>query len=164
MLNYNSSPPAAMVATQGQPYAPPNDPGQTNSIRDILSGVIGRGFTDLKSDDARNAYAYLRGSLGPATASKLMTHALLFNQRPDMLKANPEQKVQSFYDIGSNDPEVHTIIKRAGNFGQGPVEGLNTSPDAMNMQASRRKQFTSDVAQKAGTALSNSVIPILKNR
>lgn len=144
MLNYNSSPPAAMSASKGSPYVPVED---SLNIRDVLSGVVGKGFTDLKNEDARNAFAYLRTHLGQDVASKLMTHALIFNQRQDMLKATPQQKVQSFYEIGSNDPILHNIITRAGNVSYGTQDGLNTSPDILNKQISGRKSFTKDVAQ-----------------
>ncbi len=151
MLNYSTSPPAAMAASQGNPYTPPapggGNPGTATDsvyIRDALSGVIGKGYTDLKSDDARAQYAYLRGKLGNEMAQKLMTHALLFNQRTDMLKKSPQEKIQSFYDIGSNDPQVHDIISRAGKVSYGPIEGVNTSPDLNNMQITGRKVMAKD--------------------
>lgn len=161
MLNYSTSPPAAMVAAKGTSYVPPTD---SLNIRDVLSGVIGKGFTDLKNDDARNAYAYLRSHLGYDAASKLMTHALMFNQRQDMLKASPQQKVQSFYDIGSNDPELHEIITRAGKVSYGPMDGLNTSPDALNKQISGRKGFVKDVAQGTSTAPLGAAASLLAPR
>lgn len=138
MLNYTTSPPAAMAASKGTPYIPPED---SLKIRDALTGIIGKGFTDLKSEDARNAYAYLRGQLGNQMASKLITHAMAFNQRTDMLQKNPAAKIQSFYDMGSTDADVHNIIKRASMVSYGPLEGLQTSPDALNMEVSGRKQF-----------------------
>lgn len=161
MLNYNASPPAAMAATKGTPYVPPED---SLNLRDVLSGVIGKGFTDLKNDDARNAYAYLRSHLGYDTASKLMTHALMFNQRQDMLKASPQQKVQSFYDIGSNDPVLHDLITRAGKVSYGPQDGLNTSPDALSKQISGRKGFTKDVAQGTNVAPLGAATSLLAPR
>lgn len=149
MVNYSTSPPAAKLSAQGVPYIPPDD---SLYIRDILSGVIGKGFTDLKSDDARSAYAFLRTKLGYDTGSKLMMHALLFNQRQDMLKASPQQKVQSFYDIGSQDPILNNVIGRAGKVSYGPMDGLNTSsPDAMNKQVSGRNMFIKNEFQMKDT-------------
>lgn len=145
MVSFSTSPIAAIgsVPPGGGPVNPGFIPAtQSLNTRDILSGIIGKGFTDLKNGDARNAFAYLRSTLGPETAGKLMTHALLFNQRADMQGVDPQKKVQSFYDIGSNDPEVHNIIKRAGGVSYGPAEGLLTSPDRNNMDATGRSMDT----------------------
>lgn len=158
MLNYSTSPPAAQMASKGSPYLPPDD---SLYIRDILSGVIGKGFTDLKSDDAKSAYAYLRTKLGYDTASKLMTHALLFNQRQDMLKASPQQKVQSFYDIGSNDPTLNNVISRAGKVSYGPIDGLFTTPDISTKDAVGRSSFSKNEFQMKDTRPLNTASSIL---
>jgi|HubBroStandDraft_2_1064218.scaffolds.fasta_scaffold00002_12 hypothetical protein len=149
MVNYNGSPPAALAAAGGSPYIPALDSLNT---RDVLSGIVAKGYTDLKSDDARNAFAYLSSSLGAATANKLMLHALLFNQRPEMQRASAQQKVQSFYDMGSNDPEVNNIIARAGKVAQGPLAGLQSAPDLGSVQASGRRAFIKDQVPPVDTS------------
>lgn len=142
MVNYSTSPIAALAAGPGTPVNPGYIPvNQSMNVRDALSGFIGKGFTDLKNEDARNVFSYLRGYVGPDAARRLITHALMFNQRSDMAGVSPEQKVQSFYSIPSADPLVNNMLARSGAIGHGPVEGLRTSPDILNMQASGRKQF-----------------------
>lgn len=153
MINYSTSPIAALVGPPpgGGPINPGFIPGtQSLNTRDVLSGFIGKGFTDLKSEDARNAYAYLRGSLGQATASRLMNHAIIFNQRSDMQGVDPAKKIQTYYDMGSRDPELNNIITRAGKVSYGPIEGMNTSPDRNLMDITNRDVVKAKPGQKVG--------------
>lgn len=145
MVNYTTSPFAALVGQPG-PGGPVN-PGfvpvnKSLNTRDVLSGFIGKGFTDLKGEDAKAVYTYLRNTLGAPTAGKLITHALMFNQRPDMQGIDPQKKVMSFYDMGSHDPEVNNIIARAGSVGYGAGEGMNSSPDKNIMDVMNRDRGT----------------------
>ena len=121
-----------------------NASSETADIRDILSGFVAKGFTDLSSDDAKHYFAALSGLVGRQTAQQLAIHIFLFNQRPDTVSKPPEEKVRQFYSIGSNDPHVDNVIKGAGAFGEGPIVGLRQSHDVLSMQATNRKISTKE--------------------
>jgi len=87
--------------------------------------------------------------LGDAIVQKLVTQALAFNQRRDVAGLSPERRVQSFYDLGSSDPETHAMLKKLGSLGYGPVAALNSSPDMLNLIASKRD---TSAGPGAGTA------------
>jgi hypothetical protein len=110
-------------------------PEDLASIRDALTGLVGRQFKDVSSDDARGAYSHLVSKLGQPMAQKLITHVMLFNQRPDMQGQSPEKRVQSFYSMGSNDPDIDGLLRTTGQFAQGPVAGMYDSPDTNNQLA-----------------------------
>ena len=75
-------------------------------IRDTLSYFAGRGLTGLIDEEARKQYATLVGQVGREKAQNLANSVFLFNQRPEVLKQSPEQRVQSYYSIGSANPDV----------------------------------------------------------
>ena len=144
--------PIASLLDGGGPSPTNYRPEDLVSIRDALTGLVGKQFTDLSSGDARGPYAYLRGKLGDSLAQKLVTHTLLFNQRPDQQKTTPEARVQSFYDMGSNDPEVDQLLGSLGRAGRGPVAGIYESPDRNTIEASKRD--TSKMTPGGAAALS----------
>jgi hypothetical protein len=130
------TPPAALAASGRL------RPEHGLDVRDAISAFVGKRFIGTQDQDARALYSMLRARLGGDTASKLLTHLSLFNQRPDMLQATPEQRVQAFYDIGSNDPELNTLISRSKMMGQGPISGMAESPLVDNRELLGQKWYT----------------------
>lgn len=139
------TPPAALAAA-GQLR-----PEDSLNVRDAISAFVGKRYIGTQDDSARALYSFLRGKLGGDAASKLLTHLSLFNQRTDMLKATPEQRIQSFYDIGSNDPELNTLINRSKMVAQGPIAGFNEAPLALNSEMLGKKWYTSARPQAPGS-------------
>jgi hypothetical protein len=108
-------------------------------LRDILTGLVGKGNT-IGPDDKMGMYAGLVSMLGKDKAQKVMNHAYLFNSRPDMQKLGIEDKLQSFYSMGSNDPEVNEVIAKTKSLGYGPVPGFRRSANALNQELSGQIQ------------------------
>jgi len=100
-------------------------------LRDRLSELAIRG-NSLSPDDKTALYGALTSSLGKERAQKLMTHAYLFNARPEVQRLSPEEKIKSFYTIGSNDPDVQEIIGRTKNLGYGVLPGFRNSTSVLN--------------------------------
>jgi len=105
-------------------------------LRDRLSELATKGNT-LNPDDKAAIYLSLSKSLGQDRAQKLMTHAYLFNAKPEVQRLSPEEKLKSFYSIGSNDPDVQELIGRTKNLGYGVVPGFRGSTSVLN-QATQR--------------------------
>jgi hypothetical protein len=61
-------------------------------------------------------------------AQKLASQASLFNQRADVQGLSPEQRVQQFFDMGSNDPEVASALRNFRGLGYGQAQGFRSSP------------------------------------
>lgn len=143
-------------------YMPPNDPDplpkigmsgaltrllplrsngpieNTASLRDDLTGLVGKGYTSLSDEAARGHFARMVSILGRDKAQQLFNHISIFNQNPNMGKLPITEKLSQFYDVGSDLPELDTLIKRAKMFGGGPISGLTDSPDLTSMQLSNR--------------------------
>jgi len=100
-------------------------------LRDRLSELATKG-NSLNSNDKSAIYLALSKSLGQERAQKLMTHAYLFNAKPEMQRLSPEEKIKSFYTIGSNDPDVQEIIGRTKNLGYGVLPGFRNSTSVLN--------------------------------
>lgn len=114
-------------------------------LRDRLSELIGKGNT-LSPDDKASIYSNLVATLGKDKATKLMNHAFIFNSRPDMQKMPIEEKIKSFYTIGSSDPELTEIIGRTKNLGYGVVPGFRESTSQLNQELSGRVPVAETVA------------------
>ena len=107
-------------------------------IRDMLSGAVGKGWTNFSDPEAQKHFARLTVLVGRQQAQSLMNHVFIYNQRPDVKGKSADQKLSQFYDMGSTNKDTNNIIKAAGSFGQGAVEGQNTSRDITNMQNTGR--------------------------
>jgi hypothetical protein len=108
---------------------------QEFDIRDRLAELVGKGNT-LNTDDKAAIYGSLVASLGKNKAQKVMNHAYLFNARPDVQSLPLEDKLRSFYTIGSNDPDVNALIAKSKTLGYGAVPGFRQSSSAINQQLS----------------------------
>lgn len=100
-------------------------------IRDHLAALVGKGNT-LNPDDKAAIYSDLINNLGKDKAIKVMNHAYIFNQRPEVQRLSLDDKLRSFYSIGSNDPDVNNIISKSKSLGYGPVQGFRESSSAIN--------------------------------
>lgn len=102
-------------------------------IRDRLAELVGRG-NSISPDDKAAIYGNLVSSLGRERADKVMNHAYIFNQRGDVQGLPLEEKLRSFYTIGSNDPDVGSIISKSKTLGYGAVPGFRESVSDINQQ------------------------------
>lgn len=94
----------------------------TADVRDILSTLVGRGVTNLSDGDTRADYQRLMKLLGSQKANKVLTQVLAHNSRSSSVPV--EKRVQDFYEIGSNDPEVADVLKSVKTFGYGVLPGF----------------------------------------
>lgn len=100
-------------------------------IRDRLAELVGKGNT-LNPDDKAAIYGSLAASLGKDKAEKIMTHAYIFNNRPDVIKLPLADKLRAFYTIGSNDPDVNAVISKSKTLGYGAIPGFQQSASSIN--------------------------------
>lgn len=111
-------------------------PGRTTidtdlDLRDRLTELVGKG-NELNPDEKAGIYGDLRMLVGEDKAKKLMTHAYIFNTRSDVNGLKPEDKLNAFYSIGSNDPYVKDVISRTKSLGYGVGPGFRTSQSRIN--------------------------------
>lgn len=116
----------------------------TADVRDIMSGLVGKGITNLADETARSGYARLQVLVGPAQAQKLMNHMFIFNSRPDLKNAPVESKIKQFYETPSADPEVTGTLGKVKSFGYGVLPGFRDSSSQLNQQLSGKT--STDVA------------------
>lgn len=102
-------------------------------LRDKLSELAIKG-SSLAPDDKAAIYGYLTANLGKDKAMKLMNHAYIFNSKPDIQRLSPEEKLKSFYTIGSSDPDVMEVISRTKNLGYGVLPGFRNSVSSLNQE------------------------------
>lgn len=106
-------------------------------LRDRLAELVGKGNA-LGSEDKAAIYGNLKRLLGDAKAQKVMNHAFIFNSRPDVQKLPIEEKLKSFYTVGSSDPDVMETITRTKNLGYGVLPGFRGSSSQINQVLSGR--------------------------
>lgn len=102
-------------------------------MRDKLAELVGKGNA-LLPDDKAGIYGRLTALMGKDKAQKIMNHAYIFNQRPDVQKLPLEDKLKAFYTIGSNDPDVAKIMARSKSLGYGVVPGFRGSNSSLNQE------------------------------
>jgi hypothetical protein len=101
--------------------------------RDILSYFAGNGKVGLPDEDARSNYKRLTMIVGAPKAQQLLNQVSLFHQRPEVQKMTPEQKVNGFFALGSNNPDINSYMKGAAGLGYGVLDGFRNSPLVGNM-------------------------------
>lgn len=94
-------------------------------VRDMITGLVGGGFTSLKEDTAQKNFAQLRRLLGDSKANEIMTKVVIHNQDPRYKALPIEEKISSFYDQQQNDP----VIGRVRKLSYGVLPGFRTSPN-----------------------------------
>lgn len=129
-IKVSNDPKAEVSSKAATPKTPAN---ASTDVRDILSMMAGGAHTSTADPEVKKAFLHLSGIVGQPTAQKLSTAAFLFNQRPEVQKMTPEQRVQGFFDLGSNDPEVAQHLKQGRGIGYGQLQGFRTSPFRSNM-------------------------------
>lgn len=115
----------------------------TADIRDALNFTVAGGHTNFKDDSMKNFFANLSQKLGKDQAQKLFNQAFLFNQRSDIQGKKPEEKLNLFYDIGSNDPSVKRTLETVKNFGSGVQEGYRNSSDTGSQELTGKSKKVS---------------------
>lgn len=113
-------------------------------LRDVLSGLVAKGNI-LNPDDKAALYGSLVSNIGQENAQKIMNHAYLFNQRSDIQRLPLEEKIKTFYTIGSNDPYVNDVISKTKTLGYGVLPGFRQSASDINQEMSGQ---IAPVAQK----------------
>jgi hypothetical protein len=142
--------PVKGTTSEGMLLTPHNPIAQDLDIRDRLAELVGKGNA-LHPDDKKAIYGALASQLGQEKAMKVMNHAYLFNQRPDVVKLPLEDKLRAFYTIGSNDPDVNMAINRSKSLGYGALAGFRNSSSGIN------QQLTGSVAAVTPTAMEPEV-------
>lgn len=101
----------------------------TADIRDDINFLVARGGApNLADDDSRGSYARLSQKMGIDKARKLLDAMAIHAQRPEVIAMKtPEQRIQSFYTIGSSNPDISPYIQQAKVFGSGVLSGFNRS-------------------------------------
>lgn len=120
----------------------------TADIRDDLALIVGGGNPSLKNDDVRGSFARMQSIMGQDKAAKLMDAIYLHSQRPEvMAMKTPEERINSFYSIGSSNQDIAPYIQRAKTFGYGVIPGFRDSRLLANMILSGREKPTAAVAE-----------------
>jgi hypothetical protein len=104
-------------------------------IRDALTALVGKGNM-LSPDDKAGIYGSLITKLGKDKAQKVMDHAYIFNSRPETQRMPVEDRLRSFYTVGSNDPDVQGLIEKSKSLGYGILPGFRGSNNALNQELS----------------------------
>jgi hypothetical protein len=123
----------------------------TADVRDILTGLVGKGYTTMGDDNIKSGYNRLQSLLGPQQASKLMNHMFMFNSRPDLKNTPVESRIKQFYDTPSADVDVTGTLGKVKSFGYGVVPGFRDSSSQLNQQLSGKTP--TDVAVVAPEAV-----------
>jgi hypothetical protein len=152
MPDYTKNLSAGITGHTGPEYTPKVNTSRSNlddmaDVRDLLSAIVGAGKSGLKPEDQSAVYARLGVLLGKPTANKLINQALIFNQRPDAMGKTAEQRITQFYDTGSRDPELNTIISKTKSLGEGPVSGANQSVNDLTKKISKGEAVKGAVSQ-----------------
>jgi hypothetical protein len=121
----------------------------TADIRDILSEFAVKGYQGVGKDQAKANFDKLTLLVGKGTAMKLINSVDIFQQSPQSKVANPEDKIQAFYNLGSNDKEVSDVLKRVNAFGTGVKSGARTSASEGLQQIEGRTKPTGKPDEKA---------------
>jgi hypothetical protein len=120
-------PAAPKIGEEKQLYSPARSQAQLDfDVRDRISELVGKGNA-LLPDDKMAIYSNLTSILGKDKAQKVMEQAYLFNSRPEVQKLPLEEKIKSFYTVGSNDPGIQEVIQKSKSLGYGPIQGMRSS-------------------------------------
>lgn len=113
-------------------FTPGRGPIEANfDLRDRIYELIGS-KNQLDADSRRSLYGNLISLVGPEKAQKVLVQTHLFNNRPEYRSMPIEERIQQFYDIGSNDPDVKDILDRTRNLSYGLKHGFRTSVSHLN--------------------------------
>lgn len=122
------------VAKSGDPKVPGT---KDFDVRDKLADLVIRG-NSIVPDEKKAIYSSLITALGEDKARKIMDHAYIFNTRPEVQGLPLEQRLNSFYTIGSNDPDVMDVLTRSKSLGYGILPGMRNSSSSLQQEATGR--------------------------
>src|ERR1700760_315711 len=107
-----------------------NDPLRDQmDARDHIISFIGQNYTGGKmTDDQQATFKNLSNLVGKDKAQQFLTHVAIFNQHPYVKDQPIAQKAQTFFDIGSHDPEIGALLTHYIALGQGIGAAINDSP------------------------------------
>jgi len=130
-------------------------------VRDILTAIAGKGWEGISKDDKPALINRLEILVGKQESKKVLNHLLVFSQREDQKNKTPEQRIETFYNVGSSDKYVNDIIERSKSLGYGVMEGNRTSSDVLNKEISHTKIGDKPADSKAAKVeeVAKSVIP-----
>lgn len=128
--------------TGDDPLQPFNAPmrgqlDQVADLRDYLANLVGYGGKAM-NDTIKNDYSRLIAMYGKPLAEKILNHVFVFNNRSDIQKATPQERLNAFYATGSRDKELQDLFMKARNFGKGPIAGLNESSNIGSQLLTKR--------------------------
>lgn len=123
--NYEVDPPEGDKPTVLYAGNTPLD--QVADARDLVSALVGKGYTSLKDTEARSKFQLLSNTIGAPLAQKIADSVLIYNQRPEVTNYTPEQRVSNYYSIGSSDKDVANYLQKIKSFGSGVLSGFNDS-------------------------------------
>lgn len=132
-------------------------PQQESDLRDYLANLVGFGSKTMDKS-TRNDYGRLVGMYGKPMADKIMNHVFIFNNRADIQKSGPADRLRAFYAIGSRDKELQALFNKAKAYGEGPVAGLNDSHNVGNAMLTGRWPYPpAPVAPALAQAIPNAI-------
>lgn len=106
-------------------------------IRDRIYELLGGGM-DMSQMDKNAVYSDLADMIGPEKAQKVFVQTAMFGSHPEHRALPIENRIQLFYDIGSNDPDVKQILDQTRNLGYGLKHGFRTSSSQLNQELAGR--------------------------
>jgi hypothetical protein len=119
-------------------------------VRDILSNLVGNKYADWqtfsKNDNAKAQYASLIEKVGRPLANELVTQAISFNNRSGLEGKGIEDRIQAFYEIGSNNKQVADVLTKVKALGQGVVPAFRESILQGNQELSGKTPSTTPLA------------------
>lgn len=84
---------------------------QQLDLRDYISALVGSGYKAGKMDDTtKGLYSGIVDIVGLEKGHKLLTQIVLHNQDTSAQNISPSDRVQRFYNTGSKDQDVNSII------------------------------------------------------
>lgn len=84
---------------------------QQLDLRDFISSLVGSGYKSGKMDDTiKGLYNGIVDIVGLEKGHKLLTQIVLHNQDTSTQNISPSDRVQNFYNTGSKDQDVDSII------------------------------------------------------
>src|ERR1700749_3811115 len=130
LLVKKGDPPDKTVIIAGKAPIVPNDPIRDQfDARDNLMSFIGQGYTGGKmNDDQRGQLNRLTDILGADKAHALLSHVAIFNQRPDIQGKSPTDRMQTYFSITPNNPEIASTLAHFKALGTGIGGAINDSP------------------------------------
>jgi hypothetical protein len=124
-------------------FTPGRGPIESNfDLRDRIYELIGS-KNQLDEESRKSLYGNLISLVGPDKAQKLLVQTHLFNKHPEYGNLPVEDRIQQFYNIGSNDPDVKDILDRTRNLSYGLKHGFRTSISHINQLMAGRLAPTS---------------------